>query len=279
MHTHLVPVLVVTALAAFGADAGEPSSGCGRAPPTAALAQVEVAGRVRQAIVVPPPAYRSDRAYPLVFAFHGRTTSNDRARDYFGLEVPRFPAILVYPAALRDASGGFTWSDPGDPPGAARDFALFDALLDRLSAAYCVDKAAVFVIGHSLGASFANSLACARADRIRGLASVAGGIVGQRCVGTVAALLLHNPEDRAVPLTEGLRARTMLLGGKPTGEPPLLMQGAFACEQDRGGPDPLLWCLHHDSLTRRGRFYPHQWPPAAGATIMSFFADLPPRGP
>ena len=42
-----------------------------------------------------------------------------------------------------------------------------------------------------------------------------------------------------------------------------------------GGADPLLWCLHHESLNRRGRFYPHQWPGDAGATIMAFFADLP----
>lgn len=267
MPPYVVPALVACCLIGFGVHAAEPSSGCGRAPPAAPPAQFEVAGQPSRAIVVPPPGYHASRPYPLVFAFHGRTNSAAQVRDYFGLEVAALPAILVYPVGRLEASGRFTWSDPG--------IALFDILLERLAARYCVDRAAVFVVGHSLGASFANSLACARADRIRGVASVAGGIDGGHCAGTVAALLLHNPLDEAVPVTEGLRARSALLGRRPAVGPPLALEGGFACAQDRAGADPLLWCLHHESLNRRGRFYPHQWPTDAGATIMAFFADLP----
>ena len=267
MRPSIVPALLACCLLSLGARAAVPSSGCGRPPPSVPPAQFEVAGQPTGAIVVPPPGYRASRPYPLVFAFHGRTNSAAQVRDYFGLEVAALPAILVYPAGRRQAGGRFTWSDPG--------IALFDTLLERLAARYCVDRAAVFVVGHSLGASFANSLACARADRIRGLASVAGGIDGGRCDGTVAAMLLHNPLDEAVPVSEGLRARAALLGHHPAVGPPLALEGSFACAQDRGGADPLLWCLHHDSLNRRGRFYPHQWPADAGATIMAFFADLP----
>ena len=110
-----------------------------------------------------PSPYQRGRPYPLIVAFHGRTNTNAQARDYFGLEATASPpAIFVYPAGLRDASGQFTWSDPGDQSGALRDFALFDTIVSDLAERFCVDLDAVFVVGHSLGASFANSLACAR---------------------------------------------------------------------------------------------------------------------
>ena len=267
-------VLTMGCVLAAGAQAAQPSAGCGQGAPAPTQLQLEVAGRNRQAIVVPPPAYQPRHPYPLVLAFHGRTNGNVQVRDYFGLEVPGFPAILVYPAGLQDARGRYSWSDPGDSPESLRDFALFDALLDRLEAGYCVDRDAVFVVGHSLGASFANSLACHRADRIRGLGSVAGGIVGRRCGRAPASLLLHNPRDAAVPVAEGLTARATLLGRAPASASPLVLEGDYACVEDRGGADPVLWCPYHENLNRRGRFYPHQWPRMAGATIMNFFAGL-----
>jgi hypothetical protein len=47
----------------------------------------------------------------------------------------------------------------------------------------------------------ANSLACARAQRVRGVAAVASGITPSDCSGAVAVLLLQNPHDRMVPLS------------------------------------------------------------------------------
>jgi polyhydroxybutyrate depolymerase len=270
-------VALVVAVCGFAAQghATEPSPGCGvpaGPPPT----RFEIEGKLRRAIVVLPADYDPERTHALVVAFHGRTNDNARVRRYFGLEESAYqPTIHVYPAGLADRTGAFTWHDPGDPATALRDFAFFDTILARLAAAYCIDLDAVFVVGHSLGASFANSLACARADRIRGLASVAGGIAPQHCEGEVAALLLHNPADRAVPIGEGRRARDVLLGD------PLELRasaaqrlGPFACEAYRDGADPLLWCAHHQSTNRFGRHYPHQWPRGAGEAIMGFFAML-----
>jgi polyhydroxybutyrate depolymerase len=266
----LLPVLVSLGFAAAQAEAGSPGCASDAAPPPTRFV---VAGRQREAIGVLPSPYRRDRSYPLVVAFHGRTNTNAQARDYFGLEAEASPpAIHVYPAGLRDASGRFTWSDPGDPPGALRDFALFDAVVGDLAERYCVDPDAVFVVGHSLGASFANSLACARGGQVRAVGSVAGGIAGTACTGRAAALLLHNPADRAVPLGEGLRARDALLGGAETvPRPPTRQLGAFACEVYAAAAGPILWCLHHDSLTRSGRYYPHRWPLGAGPAIIRFF--------
>ena len=224
----LLSVLVSLSFATAHAEASSP--GCAKAaapPPT----HYVVAGTQREAIVVLPSPYQRDRPYPLIVAFHGRTNTNAQARDYFGLEATASPpATFVYPAGLRDASGQFTWSDPGDQPGALRDFALFDTIVSDLAERFCVDLDAVFAVGHSLGASFANSLACARGGQVQAVGSVAGGIDGTARTGRAAALLLHNPADRAVPIGEGLRAHDALLGDAEPVPPSTRQFGAFACE-------------------------------------------------
>ena len=281
----LLPVLVSLSFATAQAEARSPGCAKAAAPPPTSFV---VAGAQRETIVVLPSPYRRDRPYPLIIAFHGRTNTNVQARDYFGLEATASPpAIYVYPAGLRDASGRFTWSDPGDPPGALRDFALFDTLVTDLAERYCVDLAAVFVVGHSLGATFANSLACARGGRVRAVGSVAGGITGTACTGRAAALLLHNPADRAVPLGEGLRARDALLGDAEAVPRPLTRQlGAFACEVYPAASGPIL-CVpvsrqphterallsspmarrcrggHHTPLSRIGGLNMRRWRPAS----------------
>ena len=264
------------ALCTTPADAARPSSGCGLPPPPTPPQSFEVAGQERRAIVVVPEDYQADRPYALIFAFHGRTNDNARARRYFGLErATATPTIYIYPAALPDRTERFTWADPGDPPHALRDFALFDVILGKLKSAYCVDQGAVHVVGHSLGASFANSLACARPDQIRGLAAVAGGIAPSACPGDVAALLLHNPRDQAVPLSEGERARDALLGQAGALVEPVRRRFAgFDCSRYDDAVNPILWCLHGQDFTQRGRFYPHQWPRGAAEAILTFFATL-----
>ena len=138
--------------------------GCAKAaapPPT----HFVVAGTQREAIVVLPSPYQRDRSYPLIVAFHGRTNTNAQARDYFGLEATASPpAIFVYPAGLRDASGQFTWSDPGDQPGALRNFAS-DTIVSDLAEGDCVDLDAVFVVIRWARASPTASPVRAAADR------------------------------------------------------------------------------------------------------------------
>ena len=277
----LVHVAAATVLAAAGAPADEPEpaprpSPGGGTPAGPPPETFRVEGAEREAIVVVPEGYRNDRPHALVFGFHGRTNENSQVRRYFGLErAGALRAIYVYPAALPDESGRYSWADPGDPADELRDYALFDLILERLAAEHCIDLDAVFVVGHSLGASFANSLACARAEEIRGLGSVAGGISPADCTGEVAALLLHNPRDEAVPVSEGERARDHLLPeDEALAEVEERRLGGFDCRQYSEGSNPLLWCLYSQDFTARGRFYPHQWPDGAGETIMRFFQGL-----
>ena len=69
---------------------------------------------------------------------------------------------------------------------------------------------------------------------MRSVGSVAGGIDGTACTGRAAALLLHNPADRAVPISESLRARDALLGDAAAVPRPSTRQpGAFLARSTR----------------------------------------------
>ena len=134
------------------------------------------------------------------------------------------------------------------------------------------------MVGHSLGASFVNSLACARGDLIRGVGSVAGGVQRSHCRGSVAALVLHNPADKLVQFSEGERARDALVAqnGQDEAAAEPAEVGPFECERfaAHDPANPVLWCPHHQDQTSRGRYYPHQWPSGTGEAIMDFFETL-----
>jgi polyhydroxybutyrate depolymerase len=265
---------------ASSAHGETPSCGCGAPPPAAPPTVLEVDGRARDLITVVPNGYDADLPHDLVVAFHGRTTSNTQVRQYFGLErAASRPTLFVYPAGLVAADGKFSWYGRGEPGDRLRDYALFDGLLVALGAAYCVDLERVFVVGHSLGASFANSLACARGDVVRGVGSVAGRIWDAPCSAPTAAMLMHNPDDDLVPVSRGEHARDHALAqnGLEHVVPRAWEPAVLDCE--RYGPpdahDPVVWCPHSEDTTRTGRYYPHLWPAQAGPAIMNFFGMLP----
>jgi polyhydroxybutyrate depolymerase len=270
------------------AFAQTPSAGCVAPRPEAPPLSIEVAGATRELIARVPVAADSERPAPLLMAFHGRTNSNTQVRSYYRLEkhVPA-DTILLYPAGRQGREGRFSWSNPNDPAGALRDYALFDALLDTYGCLYCIDLERVFVVGHSLGATFANSLGCARADRIRALGSVAGGIQSSSCAGPVAAIVFHHPNDNLVPFSEGLRVRDALLEQNAfTGEGRAVDVGAdggladeLACRAwgEPASSRPLVFCEHRHATNGRGRQYPHNWPPQAAPAIAEFFESLPAR--
>lgn len=258
----------------------DPSLGCGAPPPAAPPARVEVDGRMRELIAVVPEDYEPATPHRLVFAFHGRTSPNRVVRRYFELERHGAEAtIYVYPSGLAGEDGGFSWWEPGEPNDRLRDYALFDRLYEIFTERYCIDLGRVFAVGHSLGASFANSLGCARGGRLRAIATLAGGIMPADCRGDTAAVIVHNPNDRLVDIRYGIRARDLYLAENGLGERGRLVhRGRFECLRYGAAddPDPVLWCPHGVDYSRHGQYYPHQWPDGLGAVVMGFFEALPP---
>lgn len=263
-------------------DRGLSDQGCGRAPPAVAPSSVEVDHRRRALVTVVPEGYDPAQPHALVIAFHGRTSSNAKVRRYYDLE--RFaggPTIFVYPSGLRARGGGYSWSAPDDGAASLRDYALFDAVIARITRSYCIDPGRIFAVGHSLGAWFVNSLGCARGEVLRAIATLAGGISGSHCRGAVAAALFHNPDDRLVDISHGLEARDLFRaqnGLEDKGRTTSLH--GFACRRygDPSAWHPVVWCPHGRDHTRSGRYDPHTWPAGAGAAMMRFFTSLPPAG-
>lgn len=255
-------------------------AGCGYSAPAAAPT-LRVGGRARSFIVALPAGYDSARPHRLILAFHGRTNSAAQVRRYYGLEgLGDRPAIVVYPRGLLQSSGRFVWWNGGSGTSES-DFAFFDALLDYLTASYCVDEDQVFAVGHSMGGSFVNSLACARGDVLRGVAVVGGGYGGvPGCRGRVAALVMHHPDDRLVPVAAGEAARAARLAQNGLADLtpwPTATPAGYQCERYGVGAvaEPVIWCPHPFDRTSSGRYYPHNWPAGTGAAIIEFFDRLP----
>ena len=268
-----------------------PSAGCRKtssatSPLQSGLQSISVAGQQRQFILSLPEPYKAQTPHALVLAFHGRTSPAAEVQGYYNLEsqasVTLGPTVFVYPVALTQADGTFGWWNSGDAPDALRDFALFDALVDQLSSNACIDTERIFAVGHSLGASFVNALGCHRAGALRAVSSLGGGPGPGTCEGSVAALVLHNPDDRLVPFELGIGARDQFLTQNDLSGPPVKGEPqSLNCERydaSKSEPDvmnPVVWCPHTKDYAYDGRYYPHNWPDETGAAVMRFFAALP----
>lgn len=249
------------------------STGCNQEPPASAPVTLQSNGIERQFLLTVPTGYRSDVPHQLIVAFHGRTNTNAQVRAYYGLDQAAPDAFIAYPAALTGANGSFSYADPATD---MRDVQFFDDLIDLLSRTYCIDRSRIFVVGHSLGAWFANTLSCVRGDRIRGVGSLGGSASAATCSGPVAAMLLHSPEDNLAPFAGGERARDLKLAqnGCSTESTPT-EPAAFNCvryDQCTSGR-PVVWCPHPFTM-ENGKRYTHLWPQGTGEAIMQFFRAI-----
>jgi polyhydroxybutyrate depolymerase len=144
-----------------------------------------------------------------VFGFHGRgfSAAEFRGASYGNLlTVAAAEAILVHPDALGEPERA--WDNES-----TQDVLIFDALLDELSDALCIDEARVFAAGHSSGGYFVNTLSRQRDDALRAIAAVAlGGPFGTggsapSCTGPVSAWIAHAEDDETVLFENGENSR------------------------------------------------------------------------
>lgn len=250
---------------------GAPLGPCGQPPPFAGVMaqKIEAAGMERDFDLVIPADYDPNRAYPLVFAWHGRGGNGELARLYFKVEeASGGQAIFVYPDGLplADMGGQTGWDlDPAN-----EDVALFDAILADVSARLCIDPARVFSTGHSFGGYMSNTLGCARGGIVRAIAPVAGGGPFSACSGQVAAWLAHGTGDTTVPFSQGEGARDHWLGANGCGMTTVPTEPApCVTYDDCASGFPVHWC-QHDEADLGG----HGWPAWAGPAIWEFFAAL-----
>lgn len=123
-----------------------------------------IAGKPREYLLSLPTNYTKNKEYSLIVASHGRTNSNEQVKNYMGLGSTS-DFIIAYPAGIDVASGGRSWSE-------AENITFFDAMIEQIGEAYCVNRGEVYLVGHSLGGWFTHKLACLRGEVVRGMAGV-----------------------------------------------------------------------------------------------------------
>lgn len=267
------------------------SAGCGK--PTGAVGeqQLEVGARTGLYLVSLPKDYDSKRAYPLVFALHGRNRNHRDCQntDCTGIQTELGEkAVLVYPQSLREPLNAehSGWEHPEERE---VNVPFFEGLWAQIEADYCIDQARVVLAGSSSGGTFAHLLACRYGDRLQAVATVAGGYPEpEACRGAPAAILIHGIDDPHVPIARGELSREAYVrrsGCAPSTVPVLAeMHAAIRSARDAkreearcvdyvgcGTESPLRWCEHsyggYDGST-------HGWPPVGGALISGFIGKL-----
>ena len=224
-----------------GADAGPAGAtpGCGTDPGLATEEWVartlDVAGTSRDWFVYLPPGYDPARAYPVVYQFHGCSSSPERENN--NVPVQRESggdAIHVRGRAVDNC-----WDAAADGP----DVAFFDALVAEVESSFCADPARRFGTGYSSGSFMVHRLACLRGDVLRGVASIAGGQFGNNCEGATAALLIHDRNDSTVGIeasenTRDAHAERNGCGATRAASTPTGCEAYDGCDAGL----PVLWC-------------------------------------
>jgi polyhydroxybutyrate depolymerase len=232
-----------------GSDGGPTRSpGCGMpASDTPAMFvrhMLDVAGTSREYYVRLPPMYDPNRAYPLIFVFHGAggtgMSNNVPIQQSSGAN-----AIVVGGTALVNTTEMRTqwqFNNATSP-----DVAFFDALVTEVTGLYCVDRSRLFGAGFSSGAWFANLLGCVRGNVLRAYGVVAGGMPGggrlMCTAGGVAAWYLHDANDTENVIAGNITSRTRLLtaNGCAMTTVPDMPTPCVRYEGCRPGY-PVVWC-------------------------------------
>jgi polyhydroxybutyrate depolymerase len=217
----LVAMTVFAAVALLGPGAAVPQAigaGCGPPRPHTSGTTVETISTVdglRSYRVHVPPSYTGTTRVPLILNFHGLGSNALAEEIYSGLGVradqPDGGFVVVMPEGTLGQYGRYWNTYQIDA--APHDVAFAAAILDRLEATLCIDRARVFAAGMSNGAMMSVRLACSLSSRIAAAAPVAGAYYPALFVGYPAEscpdarpapiIAFHGTADTIVPYNGG----------------------------------------------------------------------------
>jgi polyhydroxybutyrate depolymerase len=217
--------------------------------------------------------------HPLVLVLHGFASSSaqfDRETNFPALGTERGDIVLT-----PNASGSPTNWNIFNAPNQPDDYGFVHTLLAAVVPQTCVDRARVYVAGHSAGSAFAGFFACRPPYPFAAVAMVSA-TVRSTCPATVtpAVISVHGTADPVVPYAGGLGI------GQTVPIPPVRQTDALLARQRHCAPQPIddhvaphvarrryLGCAHGDDvelLTLEGGG--HLWAPGTTARILDFFA-------
>jgi polyhydroxybutyrate depolymerase len=215
-----------------------PSVGCGIAPQGSFMLtgkfvsiKTQILDQERKYHLRLPRFYDSNRAYPLIFRWHG--AGGNGLSGGLGIEFSASDSAIIVSA---DGLNNF-WQIYAD----SVDLHFFDSMLESISNQYCVNRNRVFSFGFSAGGTFSNLLVCERSDVLRASAAIASGITTNACKGKVATWLLHDRNDDAVLIAEGeaARERAIAINGCST---KTIDTGNGCVRYDGCDTTPVVWC-------------------------------------
>ena len=162
-------------------------------------------GEKRDYLLYIPEGYDGKEKLPLVFVFHGYTSSAKNILSYvdFRPYADERGLIIVYPegSLLERVShwnvGGWTNDSKAD------DVGFTAAMIDAISKDYAVNLDRVYSTGHSNGGYMSLLLACQMSDRIAAVGSVSGSMTPEMFDGRVPnrpvpVLQIHGDQDEVV---------------------------------------------------------------------------------
>ena len=161
-------------------------------------------GDLRNYWLVRPEGLEKTKPAPLLMVLHGSAGSGEDMMTVtqrgFERLADKEKFVVVYPDALERR-----WNDQG---GTVDDVGFLLAIVDKLVADGLVDKNRIYVAGISNGGMMAQRLACEQADRIAGIATVAGGLpepLQATCkpARALPVLVIHGTEDPIGPWSGG----------------------------------------------------------------------------
>jgi polyhydroxybutyrate depolymerase len=212
-----VPALAALALTlACGSapDSAQPA-GVASTMPARGTGTVEIGGHPVTLHV--PGSYDPGTPAPLVIALHGYTSNAAEMESYLRLtpESDRRGFVYAYPDGstadrgerfwnATDACCAFSSSRPDDSR-------YLSELITTIQGTYRIDRARVYLIGHSNGAFMSFRMACDHADQITAIAAIAGATWqdAARCQPSepVSVLAIHGTADETIAYAGGTIGR------------------------------------------------------------------------
>ena len=217
MWNRIIPLAIVSLVAACSSTpVGSAATTASPARPTSekpsfgsagAVADV-VVGEDRPVSVHVPPGYDPSAPAPLLVVLHGYS-SNGKSHDaYFHLRslAEERGFLYAYPDGTVDRSGNRFWNATDaccdfDRTG-VDDVAYLDSLITEIEAKLNVDPKRIDLVGHSNGGFMSYGYACAHADRVAAIISLAGATFANPAdcapVAPVAVLQIHGTADDTI---------------------------------------------------------------------------------
>ena len=156
-----------------------------------------------------PASYDPDRSYPLLLLLHGWGGTSLLNQVYLGYTnaADTRDILIAAPDGMVDQDGKPFWNASDVCCDVYQtgvdDVAYLGGLVEDIQAAYSVDPARTYVLGHSNGGFMAYRLACERADLFAAIGSLAGAASfadPDACVpsAAVSVLQIHGTADETV---------------------------------------------------------------------------------